>query len=133
MICGRSRRFTSLPVLTTSFTAPVLTRRGAIGLSIARRYVVSSASGAAFSASASRARLAWRFVSTGNEVPRTFSKSRTGRLRASFSSFTISAVISYAGPTSREPNRNSRSEEHTSELQSHHDLVCRLLLEKKQQ
>src|SRR5437773_10172690 len=26
-----------------------------------------------------------------------------------------------------------RSEEHTSELQSHHDLVCRLLLEKKNQ
>src|SRR5437667_5781423 len=26
---------------------------------------------------------------------------------------------------------NGRSEEHTSELQSHHDLVCRLLLEKK--
>src|SRR5437773_6876184 len=25
----------------------------------------------------------------------------------------------------------TRSEEHTSELQSHHDLVCRLLLEKK--
>jgi len=25
----------------------------------------------------------------------------------------------------------SRSEEHTSELQSHHDLVCRLLLDKK--
>jgi len=24
-----------------------------------------------------------------------------------------------------------RSEEHTSELQSHHDLVCRLLLEKQ--
>src|SRR5437773_8325870 len=43
----------------------------------------------------------------------------------------------------RRPNRTSsrtswglrgsgrRSEEHTSELQSHHDLVCRLLLEKK--
>src|SRR5437773_7805764 len=31
------------------------------------------------------------------------------------------------------PARDSRirSEEHTSELQSHHDLVCRLLLEKK--
>ena len=28
-------------------------------------------------------------------------------------------------------NKNLRSEEHTSELQSHHDLVCRLLLEKK--
>src|SRR5438034_6664804 len=27
----------------------------------------------------------------------------------------------------------SRSEEHTSELQSHSDLVCRLLLEKKNQ
>src|SRR5471032_2423422 len=27
--------------------------------------------------------------------------------------------------------QRSRSEEHTSELQSHHDLVCRLLLEKK--
>jgi len=27
--------------------------------------------------------------------------------------------------------RDLRSEEHTSELQSHHDLVCRLLLEKK--
>src|SRR3970282_2261719 len=33
----------------------------------------------------------------------------------------------------RDPNRETptRSEEHTSELQSHHDLVCRLLLEKK--
>src|SRR5437773_6463354 len=29
--------------------------------------------------------------------------------------------------------RRTRSEEHTSELQSHHDLVCRLLLEKKKQ
>src|SRR5438034_5703187 len=29
------------------------------------------------------------------------------------------------------PPNNRRSEEHTSELQSHSDLVCRLLLEKK--
>src|SRR5437588_2008810 len=29
------------------------------------------------------------------------------------------------------PRRGRRSEEHTSELQSHSDLVCRLLLEKK--
>src|SRR5260221_1139225 len=29
------------------------------------------------------------------------------------------------------PPINERSEEHTSELQSHSDLVCRLLLEKK--
>src|SRR5438034_5410720 len=31
----------------------------------------------------------------------------------------------------RPPSRTSRSEEHTSELQSHSDIVCRLLLEKK--
>src|SRR5260221_8917381 len=29
--------------------------------------------------------------------------------------------------------RSARSEEHTSELQSHSDLVCRLLLEKKKE
>src|SRR5215204_6691907 len=29
------------------------------------------------------------------------------------------------------PRGSTRSEEHTSELQSHSDLVCRLLLEKK--
>src|SRR5438132_3573295 len=32
---------------------------------------------------------------------------------------------------SRYPEPRPRSEEHTSELQSHSDLVCRLLLEKK--
>src|SRR6266516_6782784 len=31
----------------------------------------------------------------------------------------------------RLPRRRARSEEHTSELQSPYDLVCRLLLEKK--
>src|SRR5437773_8179473 len=31
----------------------------------------------------------------------------------------------------RDDGLEQRSEEHTSELQSHHDLVCRLLLEKK--
>src|SRR5260221_1074981 len=37
-----------------------------------------------------------------------------------------------AAPRISEPcSRSSRSEEHTSELQSHSDLVCRLLLEKK--
>src|SRR5437773_9606626 len=34
-------------------------------------------------------------------------------------------------PTPRVTTSRIRSEEHTSELQSHHDLVCRLLLEKK--
>src|SRR5260221_13185317 len=38
-----------------------------------------------------------------------------------------------AGPRhpARAPRGSARSEEHTSELQSHSDLVCRLLLEKK--
>src|SRR6266540_4655194 len=36
-----------------------------------------------------------------------------------------------AGPMRHVGRGNPRSEEHTSELQSHHDLVCRLLLEKK--
>src|SRR5207249_5172114 len=35
-----------------------------------------------------------------------------------------------AWPAGRDPHRR-RSEEHTSELQSRFDLVCRLLLEKK--
>src|SRR5437667_4092889 len=34
-------------------------------------------------------------------------------------------------PTRDGDDEGDRSEEHTSELQSHHDLVCRLLLEKK--
>src|SRR5437588_2298326 len=34
-------------------------------------------------------------------------------------------------PVSIPEYRTNRSEEHTSELQSHSDLVCRLLLEKK--
>src|SRR5437588_7204850 len=34
-------------------------------------------------------------------------------------------------PGSRTSTGSARSEEHTSELQSHSDLVCRLLLEKK--
>src|SRR5437667_1264279 len=40
-----------------------------------------------------------------------------------------SAISRPATNTARKPD--PRSEEHTSELQSHHDLVCRLLLEKK--
>src|SRR5438034_7955102 len=37
------------------------------------------------------------------------------------------------GSGNPEMSRPERSEEHTSELQSHSDLVCRLLLEKKKQ
>ena len=37
----------------------------------------------------------------------------------------------FATACSTDSDGDGRSEEHTSELQSHHDLVCRLLLEKK--
>src|SRR5699024_11285134 len=42
------------------------------------------------------------------------------------------ASCSISAPCSRRPT-TARSEEHTSELQSRFDLVCRLLLEKKKQ
>src|SRR5215211_8514671 len=42
------------------------------------------------------------------------------------------ALLSHAlRPARRASRRAPRSEEHTSELQSHSELVCRLLLEKK--
>jgi len=40
-------------------------------------------------------------------------------------------VILFPGSPSQVSKYADRSEEHTSELQSHSDLVCRLLLEKK--
>src|SRR5260221_10907535 len=43
---------------------------------------------------------------------------------------TMIGAVAGAIVTSR-PGETERSEEHTSELQSHSDLVCRLLLEKK--
>src|SRR2546430_7148950 len=44
----------------------------------------------------------------------------------------LSAVRSAAQKNLRTRRSGSRSEEHTSELQSQSNLVCRLLLEKKQ-
>src|SRR5436190_11198008 len=46
---------------------------------------------------------------------------------------TYSSPASLASLTERNYETRARSEEHTSELQSHSDLVCRLLLEKKKQ
>src|SRR5690349_25168239 len=43
----------------------------------------------------------------------------------------LRAVSSSAVSPSTSPAARTRSEEHTSELQSRRDLVCRLLLEKK--
>src|SRR5437588_12933671 len=41
------------------------------------------------------------------------------------------AVVAWMYPYLYDIDVTARSEEHTSELQSHSDLVCRLLLEKK--
>src|SRR5438309_5762097 len=43
----------------------------------------------------------------------------------------ITLVAGFVGGVGNDPGSNSRSEEHTSELQSQFHLVCRLLLEKK--
>src|SRR2546430_552047 len=66
-----------------------------------------------------------------------------GALRSEFASnvaankaaFFIADAFAHLGPshpvTGRPPDTFARSEEHTSELQSQSNLVCRLLLEKK--
>src|SRR5260370_12860118 len=57
--------------------------------------------------------------------------SRPRRCSASSWSSRAARSSALAQPPSFEPPVRTRSEEHTSELQSHLNLVCRLLLEKK--
>src|SRR5437773_7114857 len=45
--------------------------------------------------------------------------------------FSTQFTVETTDTTQKKRYIQTRSEEHTSELQSHHDLVCRLLLEKK--
>ena len=73
--------------------------------------------------------LAMRAPSSMNTQPWSFyvlTGEPLDRVRAGNTERTISGV-----PQSREFRIGQRSEEHTSELQSRSDLVCRLLLEKK--
>src|SRR5436190_24225139 len=57
---------------------------------------------------------------------------RSSRRSADGSTACARAPSCACGSTrSERVRRRARSEEHTSELQSHSDLVCRLLLEKK--
>src|SRR5438034_5985658 len=53
--------------------------------------------------------------------------------RSSIESTRPSVPAAGSRDTGRTITSATRSEEHTSELQSHSDLVCRLLLEKKKQ
>src|SRR5260370_8881378 len=65
----------------------------------------------------------WAAVAPSAAITRGFSTSISAR------SHRLQTLISALGATAAQ----SRSEEHTSELQSHLNLVCRLLLEKKKQ
>src|SRR5207247_11166872 len=63
--------------------------------------------------------------------PRTVASYLSSRMPGSAPASSSIRVSSMAPPGSSELTRMLRSEEHTSELQSRVDLVCRLLLEKK--
>src|SRR5437773_7766716 len=70
------------------------------------------------------------------QYPNAFSSATVGSTIAAISVASTIEPVPIKGGTCRilRPVKwpfSSRSEEHTSELQSHHDLVCRLLLEKK--
>src|SRR5688500_19918391 len=60
-------------------------------------------------------------------------KAREASSRRGFISFPFCEKVGLDRTKGRLPRRASRSEEHTSELQSPCNLVCRLLLEKKNQ
>src|SRR5260221_1928438 len=59
------------------------------------------------------------------------SQRRKGWREALFGKWKLKALASGSVLTTCKCLHMDRSEEHTSELQSHSDLVCRLLLEKK--
>src|SRR2546430_13091438 len=69
-----------------------------------------------------------------SQLPQAQASSPVGRpapARRSGSSHRAQPEGVLAGRAFVEPGRQARSEEHTSELQSQSNLVCRLLLEKK--
>src|SRR5437667_6120806 len=71
----------------------------------------------------------WTLKATGQGLAALADASVSASQPSSAGRFSADGSIC-AGSRSRcRPSK--RSEEHTSELQSHHDLVCRLLLEKK--
>src|SRR5437588_5469470 len=57
----------------------------------------------------------------------------TTLFRSAIFAVTFFSAAGWAQSVGNSGSINGRSEEHTSELQSHSDLVCRLLLEKKKQ
>src|SRR5690242_21528236 len=72
----------------------------------------------------------------GEALPRDLADALRGRVKELWNAYgpTETAIYSTAGEVGEGPGpvlRGARSEEHTSELQSHVNLVCRILLEKK--
>src|SRR5437867_9537612 len=103
-------------------------RRDGAGIDEATR-TISSSSARSRGKSANRAAIAWSVLAVETKRNR-----RTTKMRARTSSRL--GPIACLTDTQRSAGsidirRTSRSEEHTSELQSPYDLVCRLLLEKK--
>src|SRR5690606_40301315 len=68
----------------------------------------------------------------GDAAPGIFQRQRTGQANDAVLGRDIGRDVSVAGEA-RGRSHVDRSEEHTSELQSRENLVCRLLLEKKNQ
>src|SRR5438034_7948198 len=59
--------------------------------------------------------------------------SNTAKVTATAHNVSTNQAVRIIGDSVSTYNTQVRSEEHTSELQSHSDLVCRLLLEKKKE
>src|SRR5438132_14311021 len=73
----------------------------------------------------------FRSPSSGRATERPGFPPGSRRDRATSCAIRSTPFSSIGGPRASDPDCPGRSEEHTSELQSHSDLVCRLLLEKK--
>src|SRR5699024_12472481 len=65
------------------------------------------------------------------EVMKKIATNRIAITERTAPSGSCSRALNRASSATTPPSGTSRSEEHTSELQSRFDLVCRLLLEKK--
>src|SRR5438034_6483894 len=75
----------------------------------------------------------WSSSNTENGSIASMSTVSGCRVRRRYSLMKACRRIVSNHPLAFVPRSNWRSEEHTSELQSHSDLVCRLLLEKKKE